>query len=103
MVKRAETVRSTSASGVQSCAQVNIDLRSALSLWPVASLMGSRHVIPILRDCYSGNLRRVLVVASTAAFGPSALMESMGPITDHGFEHGEEKFLYAAVHRGWED
>src|SRR5208282_5118173 len=48
MVKRAETVRSTSASGVQSCAQVNIDLRSALSLWPVASLMGSRHVIPDL-------------------------------------------------------
>jgi hypothetical protein len=58
---------------------------------------------PILHDCHSGNLRRVVVVASTAPFGPSALMESMGPITHHGFEHGEEKFLYAAVHRGWED
>ncbi len=31
MVKRAETVHSTSASGVQSCAQVNIDWRRALS------------------------------------------------------------------------
>ena len=29
---------------------------------------------PILRDCHSGNLRRVVVVASTAPFGPSALM-----------------------------
>ena len=47
-VKRAETAHSTSASGVQSCAQVNIDLTSALSLWPVASLMGSRHAIPDL-------------------------------------------------------
>ena len=26
------------------------------------------------RDCHSGNLRRVVVVASTAPFGPSALM-----------------------------
>jgi len=56
-----------------------------------------------LRDCHSANFRRVVVVASTAPFGPSALTENMGPITDHGFEHGEEKFLYAAVHRGWED
>ncbi len=28
----------------------------------------------LLRDCHSGNLRRVVVVASTAPFGPSALM-----------------------------
>jgi hypothetical protein len=56
-----------------------------------------------LRDCHSANFRRVVVVASTAPFGPSALTENMGPITDHGFEHGEEKLLYAAAHRVWED
>jgi hypothetical protein len=28
----------------------------------------------IQRDCHSGNLRRILVVASAAPFGPSALM-----------------------------
>jgi hypothetical protein len=50
---------------------VNIDWRAASS-----AVLRIRYVSgrPIQSDCHSGNLRRVLVVASAAPFGPSALM-----------------------------
>jgi hypothetical protein len=66
-------VHSTSASGVQSCAhgeysigEAHRDRFYASGTFPIAQF--------ILRDCHSGNLRRVVAVASTAPFGPSALM-----------------------------
>ena len=71
-VKLAETMHSTRARGVQS---------GAHGEFCVATVHGARFLRsscacgrPIQRDCHSGNLRRVVVVASTAPFGPSASM-----------------------------
>ena len=52
---------------------VNIDLRASWSSVPTHHYGFAVAPFPT-RDRHSGNLRRVVVVASTAPFGPSALM-----------------------------